>query len=558
MDSTMKLEEAAPSSGKVQTRNGHWPLVIGLSGVSSGGKTRMAEALVRQYSRRCIHILQDSYFYPEGHPRLPRVPELNHYNFDVLDALNMQQMTLDVQEAIRTKRREGEPSLIVVDGFTIFGHEPLLPLLDLKYFFTLPKDEARRRRLLRVYDPPDPDGYFDLIVWPMHKKHLQEIQKKGGITFLDGLDFESQALKVKADIEAELRSRSQEKKSICVHIEQDKYYWPVDSPRRVKISETPFTNVDTVRAVHMSRLLKDVCRLIVKGNEDVDIVLLDGTLIFNYRRLVPLIDLKYYLLIPKEIVRERRVGRTNRLPDTGPYFDKVLWPMFKQNLAWVRANVPNVVFLDGMMYPQVLERVIGDIEVEVTRIRWGREYGSMGADELAEAIRILLESSGSPKNNSPEQSHASTSRRGGENFGDEEEISHRRPETNVADDKEEISKENERNFAEAKERISERLERNLAEDKEGILQRRKGNFADGKEEISQGAEKKFAEGKEENFANDDNSEDVRPENQQLKETATISSDQRSGSNEQNFQKDLTDSGQQEEHAISTAAQQDGE
>jgi hypothetical protein len=42
---------------------------------------------------------------------------------------------------------------------------------------------------MRVYDPPDPPGYFDAIVWPMYlsnKMAMERMHQPGDIKYLDG------------------------------------------------------------------------------------------------------------------------------------------------------------------------------------------------------------------------------------------------------------------------------------------------------------------------------------------------------------------------------------
>ena len=133
----------------------------------------------------------------------------------------MNKMLADVEHAIRC----GHFEVLLLDGFTVLNYAPLLDLMDLKYFFLLPKHESWARRQQRVYEPPDPPGYFDQVrfsinkchvlcaylglfafqvVWPEHQKHVDEVKCHSDVVFLDGMNFEKEALRVENDIRCRL------------------------------------------------------------------------------------------------------------------------------------------------------------------------------------------------------------------------------------------------------------------------------------------------------------------------------------------------------------------
>jgi len=86
-----------------------------------------------------------------------------------------------------TARYSSTP-ITLLEGHILFNHPPLRSLCDLKFFLTLDEEECRRRRLERVYDPPNPPGFFDAAVWPAYLKRLEEVRQSnppGTITFID-------------------------------------------------------------------------------------------------------------------------------------------------------------------------------------------------------------------------------------------------------------------------------------------------------------------------------------------------------------------------------------
>ncbi|XP_056633998.1 nicotinamide riboside kinase 1 [Diorhabda sublineata] len=175
-------------------------IVIGISGVTCGGKTTTAQKLQNILPKTTI-ISQDLYFLEENDPRISWIPELNHANYDILSSLDMDKMFDDVSNFIQNDRfkrinnnfqslnsithdigyiqdvlKTAKLNILIIEGFSIFNYKTLVPLCDLKYYFTLTKEECYRRRLLRIYEPPDCPGYFDKIAWPEHLQQLEEVR----------------------------------------------------------------------------------------------------------------------------------------------------------------------------------------------------------------------------------------------------------------------------------------------------------------------------------------------------------------------------------------------
>ena len=78
------------------------------------------------------------------------------------------------------------PALQIVEGITIFNSKQVSDVCDLKIFLTLDHQTCSARRSKRVYDPPDPPGYFEKIVWPSYVDQLKQIKNDPNIYFIDG------------------------------------------------------------------------------------------------------------------------------------------------------------------------------------------------------------------------------------------------------------------------------------------------------------------------------------------------------------------------------------
>ncbi|KAF3695633.1 Nicotinamide riboside kinase 1 [Channa argus] len=190
-------------------------LIVGVGGISNGGKSTLSKGLHQKIPNCCI-IAQDSYFKDESD--IP-VDNNGFKQYDMLDALKMDTMMRDVaswqrdpksflrQRGLSNTLRDGtEVFVLIVEGFLIFNHRPLNVLFEKRYFMEIPYHVCKIRRSSRVYSPPDPPGYFDGHVWPMYLKNRQEMEGMvSGIVFLDGLKSKEELLAaVNDDIRQEI------------------------------------------------------------------------------------------------------------------------------------------------------------------------------------------------------------------------------------------------------------------------------------------------------------------------------------------------------------------
>ncbi|XP_066250207.1 nicotinamide riboside kinase 1 [Euwallacea similis] len=149
-------------------------LVVGISGATCSGKTTTAKQL-RELLPNSIVFSQDNYFFPIDSPRHKWIPELKHINWDIVSSLDMARMTREIQGYI-SQLNPDCIHIVIIEGFCIFNYKPLAEICNLKYYFTLDYEECYKRRIKRVYEPPDVAGYFEKCVWPEHLKQLAEVQ----------------------------------------------------------------------------------------------------------------------------------------------------------------------------------------------------------------------------------------------------------------------------------------------------------------------------------------------------------------------------------------------
>ncbi|XP_041601334.1 nicotinamide riboside kinase 1 isoform X1 [Vulpes lagopus] len=200
--------------------------VIGISGVTNGGKTTLAKNL-QKHLPNCSVISQDDFFKPEseiakdtnGFLQYDVSPGANskliqwaHLPSDrggldscfllstahkVLEALNMDEMMSTISCWMENPSTDSgsteEIPILIIEGFLLFNYKPLDTLWNRSYFLTIPYEECKRRRSKRVYKPPDASGYFDGHVWPMYLKHRQEMENiTRDIVYLDGTKSEEE------------------------------------------------------------------------------------------------------------------------------------------------------------------------------------------------------------------------------------------------------------------------------------------------------------------------------------------------------------------------------
>ncbi|XP_041278165.1 nicotinamide riboside kinase 1 isoform X3 [Onychostruthus taczanowskii] len=229
-------------------------LVIGLGGVTNGGKTTLAEKL-KNMLPNCDTISQDDFFKPESEVETDergfklydavnrRLFQSNPLNFlqlteilkktclTILDALYMDEMVTSIRNWMKSPASSGfvteEPEntcdslknvyILIVEGFLLYNYEPLNELWNRRYFLTLPYEECKRRRSTRVYQPADTPGYFDGHVWPMYLKYKSELEQNASmqVDYLDGTKSQEELLSyVYSDIIQELNKLREENQQV--------------------------------------------------------------------------------------------------------------------------------------------------------------------------------------------------------------------------------------------------------------------------------------------------------------------------------------------------------
>ncbi|XP_007524981.1 nicotinamide riboside kinase 2 [Erinaceus europaeus] len=169
--------------------------IVGIGGVTNGGKTTLTSGLLRSLPNCCV-VHQDDFFKPQDQIA---VGKDGFKQWDVLESLDMEAMLSTVRAWLdnppKFARAHGVPvqpglpdtHILVLEGFLLYSYKPLLDLYSRRYFLTVPYEECKRRRSTRSYEVPDPPGLFDGHVWPMYLKYQREMEEGGvDVVYLDG------------------------------------------------------------------------------------------------------------------------------------------------------------------------------------------------------------------------------------------------------------------------------------------------------------------------------------------------------------------------------------
>lgn len=153
-------------------------------------------------------ISQDDYFLPINHPNHIWIKHLNHINWDILTALDMDRMCNDIKEIIGTdytlhtkeeslldnnfyqqttqQQSPVELNILIIEGFLIYNHPAIAELCQLKFHLHIPYEICYQRRSNRTYEPADVPGYFEFCIWPMYQEYLKNYIEQDNVIMLNG------------------------------------------------------------------------------------------------------------------------------------------------------------------------------------------------------------------------------------------------------------------------------------------------------------------------------------------------------------------------------------
>lgn len=166
-----------------------------------------------------------------------------------------------------------------------------------------------------------------------------------------------------------LATKLKENLKDAVIFHQDKYFHPENDPRHVHVPELNHHNWDNLTAVDMERMHQDILETLKSNETDQQSrrpLIVDGFLIYNYKPIADLCELRYFIHLTYEACLERRVKREYDPPDVPGYFEKIVWPEFKKHYAEIIGNqeLKNTIkFLDGTLPSnEIFQQVFSEVK----------------------------------------------------------------------------------------------------------------------------------------------------------------------------------------------------
>ncbi|XP_023293308.1 nicotinamide riboside kinase 1 [Lucilia cuprina] len=304
-------------------------LVIGISGVTCGGKTTLAHKL-RDYfmNQRNIQlwntpytisdvqlISQDDYFLPVDDLRHKWVEPLNAINFELITSLDMKQMISDITWTMKGRYLASDP-LENVD----FSNE-MAPYSGTFEHFTGSQNQHYGNPYVGAHLSTHLSNMPHLSAKPQHNKHhLQQHQQQ--------------------------------------HQPQQHYH--NHHHHQHQHHHNSMSNQSHQHAAHIMRVNSQMVAQL--RDNKVNILIIEGFMIFNQPELLTLCNIKFHFHLPYEKCFERRRKRTYDPPDVTGYFEMCVWPHYEKNFMDFRDR-KDITFLNGeiskeKIFKFVLQRIV--------------------------------------------------------------------------------------------------------------------------------------------------------------------------------------------------------
>jgi len=151
-------------------------IVVGVSGVSCGGKTTVASGLnnwLNKSEQNATLIMQDDFYKPAS--ELPINTFTNFLEFDEPESVRMDLIKQKIEEWLDepVELDQEDAQILIVEGTMIFTDPEICDLCDLRYLVHVDFEVAKYRRSLRNYPIPDPVGIMAQNIWPKYIKHRE-------------------------------------------------------------------------------------------------------------------------------------------------------------------------------------------------------------------------------------------------------------------------------------------------------------------------------------------------------------------------------------------------
>lgn len=279
-------------------------LVIGISGVTCGGKTTLAHK-IRDYflSQRNVPlwntpytisdvqmISQDDYFLPVDDLRHKWVEPLNAINFELITSLDMKQMLSDITWTMKGRYLAGDP-MENVD----YNNDMSLYSGNFEHFPT--------------------QHYGTNYMGGRQQNQNSTTSTTTTATHFSGMHCMS--------------SKLQQQHKHVHHQLQTPAHHSMNSH------------------LHTAQIMRINTQMMAQLRDNkINILIIEGFMIFNQPELLTLCNIKFHFHLPYEKCFDRRRKRTYDPPDVVGYFEMCVWPHYEKNFLEFRER-KDITFLNG-------------------------------------------------------------------------------------------------------------------------------------------------------------------------------------------------------------------
>ena len=136
-------------------------MVIGIGGISTAGKSKLASRLKEYFSDKKVSVLcQDNYAMPT-----PQIPKINgHTNWEIPESLDFDKFYHIILEEKKAN------NIVIAEGLFVFYEKRLLDIFDKKIFMFISKETFLERKSADFRWGKEPEWYMEYI-WDSHHNY---------------------------------------------------------------------------------------------------------------------------------------------------------------------------------------------------------------------------------------------------------------------------------------------------------------------------------------------------------------------------------------------------
>ncbi|XP_017479575.1 PREDICTED: nicotinamide riboside kinase 1 [Rhagoletis zephyria] len=292
-------------------------LVIGVSGVTCGGKTTLAHRLRDYFKQMCgaplwstpyivgdVQLIsQDDYFLPVDDLRHKWNDKLNVINFELLSSLDMKQMLSDIKWTMKGRYLATDP----MENIDFINEMSMSTNFE---HYTQPVTQ-------QIYQPNNLKANQCCLT----SRHQNQTQ-------------------------------TQRNQHAHLHAQQHHNHSHAHT---------------STNAAHSSHIMRINSQLTTHLRDNkINLLIIEGFTIFNEPKILKLCNIKFHFHLPYEKCYERRQKRTYDPPDVTGYFEICVWPHYEKNFNEIRDR-QDVTFLNGelskeRLFKFVLQKIANHFE----------------------------------------------------------------------------------------------------------------------------------------------------------------------------------------------------